>query len=313
MAETRLIDHLSGKLGIENKSLIEKDFILHSILVKLQEDKNFSKNYIFKGGTCLVKCYLGYYRFSEDLDFTYLNQGLFKDMGKKDLRNAISKEIDKLGRLFMKICGDIGMDFKSKRNDKRYFEYGGGNRFLTLKLWYHSLIEKKEQFIKIQVNFVELLKYKTKRLEARNLLNVADEKELTFLFPEYAATLLARPKILAYDLREILLEKIRAILTRKGTKARDFVDVFLILKHLGRDIEDFEGDIAAKVRFMLKFEKYAANLEEKSRQASWIRVGEEKYLLLKEIYGYEKFIKEFDVFLKRIAKELIKQHLGDSK
>lgn len=305
MADTRIIDYLSGKTGIGNKSLIEKDFILHNVLVNLQEDKNFSENYLFKGGTCLVKCYLGYYRFSEDLDFTCLNQDIFRNKSEKDIRKAISKEIEGLGRLFMKICGDIGLDFKPKKNDARYFEYGGGNKFLTLKLWYPSSIDQKEEFIKIQVNFVELLMYKTKWLEAKNLLGVADEKELKFLFPEYASTLLARPKIMAYDIREILLEKIRAILTRKRAKARDFVDVFLILNHLGRDIGDFEEGVAAKVKFMLKYEKYAANLLEKSSQTSWIRVGEEKYLLLKEIHGYEKFIKDFDPFLSRISKEII--------
>jgi hypothetical protein len=33
------------------------------------------KSWIFKGGTCLKKCYIETYRFSEDLDFTIAERG----------------------------------------------------------------------------------------------------------------------------------------------------------------------------------------------------------------------------------------------
>jgi len=56
--------------GIRRTDLIEKDLILHQLLLDLSENKFFSENFVFKGGTCLIKCYLGYFRFSEDIDFT---------------------------------------------------------------------------------------------------------------------------------------------------------------------------------------------------------------------------------------------------
>jgi hypothetical protein len=34
-----------------------------------------SNQWVFKGGTCLKKCYIETYRFSEDLDFTVLPGG----------------------------------------------------------------------------------------------------------------------------------------------------------------------------------------------------------------------------------------------
>jgi predicted nucleotidyltransferase component of viral defense system len=36
---------------------------------------NSEKNFLFKGGTCLMKNYLGYFRFSEDVDFAWKDQG----------------------------------------------------------------------------------------------------------------------------------------------------------------------------------------------------------------------------------------------
>ena len=38
-----------------------------------------SKSWVFKGGTCLKKCYIETYRFSEDLDFTVLPGGPIAD------------------------------------------------------------------------------------------------------------------------------------------------------------------------------------------------------------------------------------------
>ena len=47
--------------------LIEKDYYLTIVLSLL----NKIDCLIFKGGTCLNKCHLGFYRLSEDLDFIY--------------------------------------------------------------------------------------------------------------------------------------------------------------------------------------------------------------------------------------------------
>jgi len=52
--------------------LIEKDYHLTRILHKLSKKK--VPGLVFKGGTCLNKCYLGFYRLSEDLDFVSLKK-----------------------------------------------------------------------------------------------------------------------------------------------------------------------------------------------------------------------------------------------
>ena len=52
---------------------IEKDYVLSWILAGISESKQLKDDWIFKGGTCLKKCYFETYRFSEDLDFTIIN------------------------------------------------------------------------------------------------------------------------------------------------------------------------------------------------------------------------------------------------
>lgn len=55
--------------------VVEKDYVLGWMLWGIGADPLLGSTWIFKGGTCLKKCYLETYRFSEDLDFTVLEEG----------------------------------------------------------------------------------------------------------------------------------------------------------------------------------------------------------------------------------------------
>ncbi|MGC4050307.1 MAG: nucleotidyl transferase AbiEii/AbiGii toxin family protein [Paludibaculum sp.] len=51
-------------------SIVEKDYVLGWVLAGINAHEATSERWVFKGGTCLKKCYFETYRFSEDLDFT---------------------------------------------------------------------------------------------------------------------------------------------------------------------------------------------------------------------------------------------------
>lgn len=53
---------------------IEKDYVLSWILLGIANNELLSKQLVFKGGTVLKKIYFPEYRFSEDLDFTLLDE-----------------------------------------------------------------------------------------------------------------------------------------------------------------------------------------------------------------------------------------------
>ena len=59
----------SGKFGL-TPEIIEKDYILGWLLAGIAQSGELGASWVFKGGTCLKKCYFETYRFSEDLDFT---------------------------------------------------------------------------------------------------------------------------------------------------------------------------------------------------------------------------------------------------
>lgn len=53
--------------------VIEKDYMLGWLLAGIYKHPVIAKTWVFKGGTCLKKCFFETYRFSEDLDFTLTN------------------------------------------------------------------------------------------------------------------------------------------------------------------------------------------------------------------------------------------------
>ncbi|MGZ4561733.1 MAG: nucleotidyl transferase AbiEii/AbiGii toxin family protein [Mycobacteriaceae bacterium] len=70
--------------------VIEKDYVLGWLLAGIANHPKLSPTWVFKGGTCLRKCYHETYRFSEDLDFTVVDGGpqtpedlapLFREVG----------------------------------------------------------------------------------------------------------------------------------------------------------------------------------------------------------------------------------------
>jgi len=62
----------SRELGLAS-DIVEKDYVLGWVLAGIYSHAALKTEWVFKGGTCLKKCYFETYRFSEDLDFTLKN------------------------------------------------------------------------------------------------------------------------------------------------------------------------------------------------------------------------------------------------
>jgi predicted nucleotidyltransferase component of viral defense system len=57
--------------------VVEKDYVLGWLLVGIAQHEELRESWVFKGGTCLKKCYFETYRFSEDLDFSLTPNALY--------------------------------------------------------------------------------------------------------------------------------------------------------------------------------------------------------------------------------------------
>ena len=60
---------LAKDFGLQ-PNVVEKDYLLGWLLAGIGEHPATRDTWVFKGGTCLKKCFFETYRFSEDLDFT---------------------------------------------------------------------------------------------------------------------------------------------------------------------------------------------------------------------------------------------------
>lgn len=72
MIDRAEILELAGELSLRPE-VVEKDYVLGWMLAGIARDDVLGKSWVFKGGTCLKKCFFETYRFSEDLDFTVID------------------------------------------------------------------------------------------------------------------------------------------------------------------------------------------------------------------------------------------------
>ena len=301
------VNEVARTQNVKRANLIEKDLILHQVLIDLSKSKFFKDNFAFKGGTCLAKCYLDYFRFSEDIDFTWKNQGAFSGKSQKEIRRYLSTVIDDTGKIFEDIAKTRGLDFRCMKDNSDYVELTGNDKMCTFKLWYQSEELGRRTFLKVQINFVEKLCYPLKSGKLKSLIS-KNQEELVLLFPEYKEYT-EEIDFDVYGPQEILSEKIRAILTRKGTKARDYLDVYLIEKNFDISVDEVFDCVVEKTKFTLNlYARYRDNLEKKkttimSTPFNW---GEEKELLLKQIdeSDFYQFIEKLRALLKKVIESL---------
>src|SRR3989344_6909959 len=205
--------------------LIEKDYHLTRILHEVS--KRQIRDLVFKGGTCLNKCYLDFYRLSEDLDFVYNSD--VKELSKNQVRKILG-EIRKeffeiLDKIELKVDKDLGKGWKMLTSKKKPGIVG-----LEIITGYISLIDNSSQTIKIEISF------------RRKLRKLTKEKVIKHKFYDILNEPLLKEdvKIEVIDLVENFAEKFRALYSR--TAIRDIYDINHIIineiKVLDKEIFD---------------------------------------------------------------------------
>ncbi|HRX64274.1 MAG TPA: nucleotidyl transferase AbiEii/AbiGii toxin family protein [Candidatus Absconditabacterales bacterium] len=179
---------------------LEKDFLLTVILIFIGRHY---KELIFKGGTCLNKIYLDYFRLSEDLDFVVINKGNRTERKAmlEDYKQRLTKDLAILG---LEIT-----DQRTKYNEDRQGIFNFS---------YTSLIDNSPQNIQIDITMKEQLEIEpaSKHIKSIFISKTMEES----IFVEHTITCM--------EFDEIVAEKTRASLTRTQPAIRDFFDVWYI-------------------------------------------------------------------------------------
>ena len=202
------------------ESVLERDYCLSWFLAGLSRSPLRSRLF-FKGGTALKKCYFPDYRFSEDLDFTLVEEAPLE---------TIRKELDVA---FDKAYQDSGVSLRYARSDRQ--PHANSHTFY---LNYEGPLggPPSGKEVKTDITIREKVIYP---IEERPVLRAYEEYED---IPENAV-------VKVYSLKEIAAEKVIAVCDRARNEPRDLYDLWYLCEQAHMDLAEVTDAIAGKLEF----------------------------------------------------------------
>lgn len=186
---------------------IEKDYILTWILYGISQHTILNKAIVFKGGTVLKKCYIEDYRFSEDLDFTLLNEALTHQQLKEKLQDVFIWIKQEANITLEHKADDIHPNSESSLFYVNYIGPLAGNL--------------GSRDVKIDITRGEKMEFSVQKRKA--FITYTDLPEKSFILP-------------CYSLSEVLIEKMVALMGR--TEPRDLYDFWYLMEIEEMNLEE---------------------------------------------------------------------------
>jgi predicted nucleotidyltransferase component of viral defense system len=190
---------------------LDKDWVLGHFIAELYKTAWANEFLIFKGGTCLKKCYFDNFRFSEDIDFTLINPDF--EVTNKLLQLICDKITNRIGILFSKVkiepllWGDNHVGYTT------HIRFWGANH---KKSQLPPSSDRWQSSIKIEIVKYELM------------VNPPLSRPLMSDYSDFA--LFENIKIPCYSILEVVSEKLRALLQRSYPAPRDYYDLWYLFQ-----------------------------------------------------------------------------------
>ncbi len=186
--------------------VVEKDYVLGWLLAAIYAHPQLAESWVFKGGTCLKKCYFETYRFSEDLDFTLTDEAQIN----ADFLVAAFREV--VAWLYEKTGIEVPPDqirFDVYRNKRETLNCEG-------RVYYRGPLSRAGSLPRIKLD-----------LSADEILVLAPvERSVSHPYSDMPqGGITAR----CYAYEEVMAEKTRALAER--ARPRDLYDVVNLFRH----------------------------------------------------------------------------------
>ena len=191
-------------------SVVEKDYVLGWLLAALASHPASRALWVLKGGTCIKKCYVETYRFSEDLDFSLLPEAPYTEA-------AIRETLETLAGIASELSG---IDFPENYIQVRARHDRLGRPTFEGRIAYRGPMGIPSRF---EDAFPRV------RFDITHHEPVLDPPNTRISFHPYPDTLPAGLGVLTYSVDELLAEKLRALYER--TLPRDLYDVVYLLEN----------------------------------------------------------------------------------
>lgn len=206
ISRQELLD-LAREFGLQ-PHIVEKDYALGWLLAGFGQHPDTRDTWLFKGGTCLKKCYFETYRFSEDLDFTLRDPGHLNEEVLRGLFQEVAEWVYEKS----------GLELPSDARRVEVFDNGRGGRSAEGRMGYRGPIARGGDAPRIKLDLTD---HECVVLPA---VRRAIHHPYTDRFVEGM-------EVTTYAFEEVFAEKVRALAER--LRPRDLYDVI----HLNRRTE----------------------------------------------------------------------------
>lgn len=186
--------------------VVEKDYALGWLLAGIGRHAVIKENWVFKGGTCLKKCYFETYRFSEDLDFTLLDPAHLNQSFLLKTFKEISEWVYEQSGLELPAAS---MKFEIYQNPRRKPSAQG-------RIGYRGPLAPGGDLPRIKLDLTN---------DEKVVLSPVKRK----VHHGYSDAPPAGIEILSYPFEEVFAEKVRALSERE--LPRDLYDVIHLYRH----------------------------------------------------------------------------------
>lgn len=205
MIDRQEILELSREWGLAAET-VEKDYALGWLLAGIFNHAALKPDWVFKGGTCLKKCYFETYRFSEDLDFT--------------LKHAAHLKEDFLVTTFGEVTAWVyeqsGIEMPADSIRFEVYTNPRGKTSVQGRVGYIGPMQRRGSVPRIKLDLTD----------DERLVLVPVQREVHHPYSDRPA---AGIQALCYSYEELFAEKVRALAERM--RPRDLYDVVHLYRH----------------------------------------------------------------------------------
>jgi predicted nucleotidyltransferase component of viral defense system len=196
----------SRELGLR-PDIVEKDYVLGWVLAGIFAHPPLQQAWIFKGGTCLKKCFFETYRFSEDLDFT------LSDSDHLDERYLL----DAFTQIARWVYEQSGIEIPQEGISFEFYENPRGRVSVQGRMSYRGPLMARGSLPRIKLDLTD------------DELVVLDPviREVHHPYPDRPGNGI---RTLCYAYEELFAEKVRALAERE--RPRDLYDVIHLYRHV---------------------------------------------------------------------------------
>lgn len=207
----REIAGLAEQYGVA-QTVVDKDWVLGHFVSAIYSDEELKAGLVFKGGTCLRKCWFPVYRFSEDLDFTALSKDFV--LTEQHLTKLCNHVLEHAG-ILTSIFSLKPVQFQNRlAGYEAIIKYWGADH---PKNDAPPSPERWQTRIKIEITLYEALIFESINRPLQH---------------PYSDALALQEPVACYAIEEVLAEKIRALIQRSYTAPRDYYDIWYLSNHI---------------------------------------------------------------------------------